>query len=560
MITTITDTNEEVLEYIKSLTVLCVEDDLTTMLIYQTIFDDLVNKVIYCKNGEEGYSGFLENEVDIIVTDYSMPVLNGIDMIKKIREVNSEIPIILVSSLEDVAVMSEAISLEINSFIRKPVVVSNITNAIAKTSKILIADKYLEEQRNKKILDLEEKEKYSSYQEDLSFAKEVNILRNDFYYQLVEMNYPAMLDFMYKPLDVVSGDAYSARKLDQDKTLYLIIDGMGKGLSASLSSMLMTSFINHTIDITTDIDLTQIISKSLAYIKPILLEEETLSIDYVVLNSQSNTMEYAKFSMPASLLETSDQKIIRVKSNNPPMSKYTKNFEISTFDISDINKFLFYSDGMVENTTIIDDKTYEEFINDDFLHSYTREELSEKFISRIENQEDDITFIFINRLNTQETLIATKSFDSNFQELDNATIWFESVLDDINTNADMIDSVSLVFTELYMNAFEHGNLGISSKQKHRLIEDDTYISTIEALQNKCNKQITVSIHKIQCFESTYLATQISDKGDGFDTQTLNSILKNQAQNNGRGVYISKKSSSGIYYNNKGNCVLFLHKM
>ena len=59
---------------------------------------------------------------------------------------------------------------------------------------------------------------------------------------------------------------------------------------------------------------------------------------------------------------------------------------------------------------------------------------------------------------------------------------------------------------------------------------------------------------------TYIVTQISDEGDGFDTQMLSEIFRNSAAFNGRGVFVSRKNSLGIYYNAKGNSVLFLNKV
>jgi len=70
-------------------------------------------------------------------------------------------------------------------------------------------------------------EQYRRYQEDLGFEKELHILRNDFYYQYIESEDITLVDFMYRPLDTMSGDAYTARRLSEHKTFYLIVDGMG---------------------------------------------------------------------------------------------------------------------------------------------------------------------------------------------------------------------------------------------------------------------------------------------------------------------------------------------
>ena len=105
----------QTLEYIKSLTLLCVEDDEDERRAYRTIFEDLVDELIFAVDGEDGYDKYLSNSVDIIVTDYYMPKLNGLKMIEKIRENNRHIPIILISVMEDkdvVATGSFAIALQ----------------------------------------------------------------------------------------------------------------------------------------------------------------------------------------------------------------------------------------------------------------------------------------------------------------------------------------------------------------------------------------------------------------------------------------------------------------
>ena len=179
--------------------------------------------------------------------------------------------------------------------------------------------------------ELQEKQEYNSYQEDLAFAKELNILRNDFYYQMIDSTNISLVDFLYQPLDMMSGDAYTARRIDEHRSFYLIVDGMGKGLSASLTAMLMTSFINHIIDKMIEHDsfsLDILIKESMSYMKPILLEEEVLAIDYILFDSAYDTLSYAKFAMPASLMQDRENNIIRIKSNNPPLSKYHQSHKI----------------------------------------------------------------------------------------------------------------------------------------------------------------------------------------------------------------------------------------
>ncbi len=551
---------EELLEHIKSLTILCVDDSQTTLAIYKSILQGIVKEVIYAKDGSEGLQKFLTHEIDIIVTDFEMPLLDGLEMSKKIRGLNKNIPILLVSAVQNMDIIVKALNQQITSFIKKPIIPAELLSTIANSAKILIANKFLEEEREDKLKVYEEKEKYSNYQEELAFSKELNILRNDFYYQMIDMNDYAFIDFFYQPLDTLSGDAYSARLVGENKIFYFIVDGMGKGISASLSSILMTSFINYLVDISLDFDLNRIIHDSIEYIKPILLETETISIDYILHDNEKQLMSYATFAMPALLMQNHQGRIERVTSNNYPISKYITKFKIDAYDIKNIDKFLFYSDGIIENETRFSNKLYNEFLEEDFLNSYTREDMKNKILWKIDKPEDDMTFIFINKLNLASNLVEERLFESTLGDIDNAYDWYIGIWETLTKDPKLLQNAGVAFTELYMNAYEHGSLGIASSDKHQLLEDDLYFDELSKREIDCSLQIKVSVHRIRHYSNCYIITKITDMGEGFDTKILSEIFRNSQAFNGRGVYISRASSHGIYYNSQGNSVIFLNKI
>jgi len=414
----------------------------------------------------------------------------------------------------------------------------------------------------KRLRQLEDQELYSSYQSELAFKKELNILRNDFYYKVIDSKTISLVDFMYKPLDILSGDAYSARRIDEHRTFYLLVDGMGKGISASFTTVTMTAFINHLVDkmiAHESFSLDIIIQESMEYIQSILLDEEVLAIDYICFDSYFHTLEYAKFAMPPFLLQDKNDTIIKVKSNNIPMSKWQKSYKTDIIDVKNIDKYLFYSDGIVENSVYEDGLTYAAFIEEDFKDSFTREEFKEKFFSRIRKQEDDLSLIYINSLDLRPTtLAAKKEFLTRLDAVDAANQWYEELWVSFGVENKVRDKAALVFSELFMNAYEHGNLAIDAKSKHRYLEEDCYFEKLSELEQMCEKKIFVAVYKLQEQSHTYIVTKICDQGDGFDTQILSEIFRNSKQFNGRGVFVSRKNSMGIYYNTKGNCVLFLN--
>ena len=71
------------------------------------------------EDGEEAY-GFLQKEkIDVLVTDLTMPVMDGIELIRKIREENRDIYIIVLSCHDDFEYVKEAMRLGADEYVLK---------------------------------------------------------------------------------------------------------------------------------------------------------------------------------------------------------------------------------------------------------------------------------------------------------------------------------------------------------------------------------------------------------------------------------------------------------
>ncbi|MEA3330764.1 MAG: response regulator, partial [Campylobacterota bacterium] len=111
---------KQTLTYLESLTLLCVEDDKDIRIAYRDIFEDLVDRLIFAVDGKDGYEKFINEDIDIIVTDYHMPNLNGLEMIEQIRAINKDIPIVLITAINGENIIIKALQLHVNNFIQKP--------------------------------------------------------------------------------------------------------------------------------------------------------------------------------------------------------------------------------------------------------------------------------------------------------------------------------------------------------------------------------------------------------------------------------------------------------
>jgi PAS domain S-box-containing protein len=133
----------------KKLSILFVEDD---KKIRNEISDFLqlqsFKKIIIAKNGKEGLKKFFKHKPDIILTDLTMPIVSGIEMSQKIKSVNDNIPIILITSLFEKEVTEAAVDIGIDAYLFKPISLSRLEMILSKYIKrILEHKKFLKEHK-----------------------------------------------------------------------------------------------------------------------------------------------------------------------------------------------------------------------------------------------------------------------------------------------------------------------------------------------------------------------------------------------------------------------------
>ena len=155
--------------YLSTLTLLCVENSAVLTTIYEGLFSILFKKVIFAKNAEDALDVYHNHQIDIIITAQVFTGITGMDMISQIRVNDKSIPIIFVSSFEDIELLTEAIKLRVTNFVKKPFETTDMLDAIEGATKQLLAKKYIQEKEQEKLNALKSRVDYSDYQEKLSF-------------------------------------------------------------------------------------------------------------------------------------------------------------------------------------------------------------------------------------------------------------------------------------------------------------------------------------------------------------------------------------------------------
>jgi CheY-like chemotaxis protein len=77
--------------------ILLVDDNPDGLLVRRALLEELGYTVEVAENGERGFALFQASNFDVVVTDYRMPKMNGVEMIARIRQRDPHARIVLLS-------------------------------------------------------------------------------------------------------------------------------------------------------------------------------------------------------------------------------------------------------------------------------------------------------------------------------------------------------------------------------------------------------------------------------------------------------------------------------
>jgi diguanylate cyclase (GGDEF)-like protein len=120
---------------LKNITILYAEDEKDLREVTHQILKGFTKKQYVAQNGQEGLELFKahEKEIDLIITDVNMPILNGLDMVKEIKKINLNIPIIVATAFSNKEYLLEAIDIGIDKYVLKPIDIAKLLQVMSQS-------------------------------------------------------------------------------------------------------------------------------------------------------------------------------------------------------------------------------------------------------------------------------------------------------------------------------------------------------------------------------------------------------------------------------------------
>ncbi len=131
------------------LSILYAEDDQLVSQMLASVLEDYFNYVYLAKDGQEALDIYKNKKIDIILTDIRMPNLDGMQLVKAIREENKDIPIIVCSAHNDTQYLLESIKYKVDRYIIKPIDLDILEDVLENIIEILNIKRKVEKLQEK---------------------------------------------------------------------------------------------------------------------------------------------------------------------------------------------------------------------------------------------------------------------------------------------------------------------------------------------------------------------------------------------------------------------------
>ena len=81
--------------------ILLVDDNKLGLSARKSVLEELGHRIATAANGVDALEQFGEGKFDLVVTDYKMPRMDGLELIVGLRKISPELPVILISGFVD---------------------------------------------------------------------------------------------------------------------------------------------------------------------------------------------------------------------------------------------------------------------------------------------------------------------------------------------------------------------------------------------------------------------------------------------------------------------------
>jgi len=217
--------------------ILLVDDDLPTRHLLASMLQKMGHEIVHANDGIEAWEILINNKISIVISDWQMPRMDGVELCRKLRaaELSHYIYVILITGRNQTNDLIIAMEAGADDFLTKPIQARELKVRIKAGQRVLS----MENKLTKKNLELQHaNQSLESYQQrinrDLEAAAKI---QQDLLPQSAPPDYPVDLAWDLIPADELAGDIFNFYPLDEHHLGFYLVDVSGHGIPAAMLSV-----------------------------------------------------------------------------------------------------------------------------------------------------------------------------------------------------------------------------------------------------------------------------------------------------------------------------------
>lgn len=114
--------------------ILLVDDSRTIRNIQKNVLAQIgYSDVVEAADGLEALNQIAEHKPELVLVDWNMPNMDGITLVRKIRETDRKLPLVMVTTEAEKSRVLEAIKAGVNNYVVKPFTAETLSEKITQT-------------------------------------------------------------------------------------------------------------------------------------------------------------------------------------------------------------------------------------------------------------------------------------------------------------------------------------------------------------------------------------------------------------------------------------------
>jgi sigma-B regulation protein RsbU (phosphoserine phosphatase) len=390
--------------------ILIADDNAPSRVLLSKLLNKLGYEVLSAADGQEAWEILQNENVNFVITDWLMPVMDGLELCKRIREADFShyVYIMILTSKDEKESMIEGLEAGADDFIVKPYDKDELYVKIRAGERILQLEKDIEEKNNRL------REAYSMIKKDLEAAAKIQT-------SLLPKSASNLsgieFDWLFLPATYIAGDIFNYFRLVEDHIGFYLLDVAGHGIPSALLSVTLSRILSPSDR--QDNPLKQLMTTS-PYYKITQPSEVVSSLNqrfqadddcmqyftmiYGIIDAATGQLKLTQAGHPPPIQIKNDGNISLIGTGGYPVAVFPEaEYEEHELCLSKGDRLILYSDGVTECENNMNERFSTERLIE--LTSINRDKPLKELINNIHNSisdwngsdefEDDISLLAI---------------------------------------------------------------------------------------------------------------------------------------------------------------------